>query len=406
MTFADYQSLAFLTARTKDRTLVEVCLAVLWQLSAQLFRRKLPSIELRLNKALADRSTNDVLGEIAWHVAALASIYGLDLGEIAENNQKKVRYRRDRKHPTPLHDEHLPETEQLPRRFEVVVVTIGEGRSRMYLGGRRLGDDLTDNSHAEDGYRFHDVMHLANAAKLGWSPVLRGLMGRKRKSVPALDEVEDGARAKIVEEAVIKAIHSEGERLLALRGAGAEGPERLFPSSGEITFRFLKFVQNLVAGLEVEANRYWEWEEAILAGYDIFYRLRCEGQGTISVDLEARSITFKSEVHLPLAGAMAGLGSAHLKLASDGPADTPGVEPSRERLVQKLAILSSLGLSNPTAEDLRELEVGPTTDDCANVRAAGHIRGRMWSRGIITFRTTVVETESGWYCTAVAVSDP
>jgi NTP pyrophosphatase (non-canonical NTP hydrolase) len=42
MRFEDYQSVAFLTARSVDRTLVEVCLAVLWQLSAQLFSTQTP----------------------------------------------------------------------------------------------------------------------------------------------------------------------------------------------------------------------------------------------------------------------------------------------------------------------------------------------------------------------------
>jgi hypothetical protein len=52
----------------------------------------------------------------------------------------------------------------------------------MYFGGKPLGDDLTDNAYVDDGYRFHDVIHLALIAHLGWSPVVRGLMRRKRKS--------------------------------------------------------------------------------------------------------------------------------------------------------------------------------------------------------------------------------
>ena len=37
---------------------------------------------------------------------------------------------------------------------------------------------------------------------LGWSPVLRGFMGAKRKSVGDLDRVQDGARAIAVEESL------------------------------------------------------------------------------------------------------------------------------------------------------------------------------------------------------------
>ena len=78
-TFENYQQLAFLTARTEDRTLVEVCFAVLWQLSAELLRRKLPDFERELNRGIVDRRPEVVLGEIAWHVAALASVFGLHL---------------------------------------------------------------------------------------------------------------------------------------------------------------------------------------------------------------------------------------------------------------------------------------------------------------------------------------
>lgn len=293
MEFEDYQRIAFLTARTDDRILAEVCLAVLWQLSAQLFRRKLPKIELELNKALIDRPVNDILGEIAWHVSALASIFGLQLSDIAQANIDKLSDRWDRTIRTAQHDLEFPATQQLPRQFEVAFVTIAPGRSRMYFEGKPLGNDLTDNAYEDDGYRFHDVMHLANAAKLGWSPVLRKLMDRKRRDDKQVDEVEDGARAQIVEEAVIKAIHSEGKRLAVLRADDAgSGPVRLFPSGTDISFQFLKLIRSFVTDLEAEKNRYWEWEAAILDGYAIFHDLRRHGQGTVVIDLDAKSISF------------------------------------------------------------------------------------------------------------------
>ncbi len=399
MEFEDYQSLAFLTARTKNRTLVEVCLAVLWQLGAQLFRRKLPAIEQELNKALVDRPINDALGEIAWHVSALASIYGLKLSDIAQRNMEKVSYRLDRRHPTPLHDSAYPLSEQLPRRFEVAFITVAKRRSRMYLGGRRLGDDLTDNARDDDGYRFHDIMHLANAAKLGWSPVLRSLMGRKRKSDLIADEVEDGARAKIVEEAIIKAIHSEGERLAALRGpALVDSPTRLFLNRGDITFRFLKFIHNFVSDLEVENNRYWEWEDAIIDGHEIFHRLRCEGQGTVVVDLDARSIVFKPEVCIRLGGKVAGLGSAHV-----GPLDT---EETTRLVVQKLALLDALGIHRPTERDLAALQVTEVEGNGISVKATGLVQQAMWDLKVVAFRTTLAPAGSGsMNCTALALTD-
>jgi hypothetical protein len=66
----------------------------------------------------------------------------------------------------------------------------------------QVGDTLTDASFVADGYRFYDVFHLAHAAVLGWSPVSRSLLGRKRRSDPQIDEAEDGGRAIVIEEGI------------------------------------------------------------------------------------------------------------------------------------------------------------------------------------------------------------
>lgn len=395
MTFSDYQSVAFLTARTEKRTLIEVCVAVLYQLSAELFRNKLPDIELELNKSLVERPLNDVLGEIAWHIAALASVYDIDLNVVAEKNIEKVSYRQNRSHPTDLHDSGFAPNEQFPRKFEVAFVTVGKGRAQMYWNGHRLGDQLTDNSYNDDGYRFHDVMHLANIAHLGWSPVVRGLMGRKRKSQPTIDEVEDGARAKIVEEAVIKTIHSEGERLAALTPGLKDGPTRLFPSRNDISFKFLKLIQSIVSGLEVDKNRYWEWENTIIEGYDVFYRLRSEGQGTVEVDLDNRALRFLPYVYISLAGRVIGLGSAACE------------EKGREALLamKKRAILSALGVASPVADDLSAISLEERGSNEVSVKAIGHIREAMWNRKVVAFRVAVTELTSCSHCTALALSD-
>ncbi len=420
MEFEDYQRIAFLTARTEPRTLVEVCLAVLLQLSAELFRKKLPPIELELNTAIVDRPINNILGEIAWHLSALASIYGMKLSDIARKNMEKVSFRQDKKHPTPLHDDGCSSSQQFPRQFEVAFVTISKGRSRMYLDGRRLGDDLTDNAYDDDGYRFHDVMHLANAAKLGWSPVLRDLMRRKRKANPLIDEVEDGARARIVEEAIVKAIHSEGERLAEQRGTQQQlgVPAQLFSNPAEITFRFLKFIRSFVADLEVAKNRYWEWEGAIIYGHQIFHRLRCEEQGTVVVDLDARLISFKPEVCVRLNGKVAGFGSAHLaagaldreaglqRMQTDADGRLLEKNEAARLAVQKLAILDALGISQPTELHFAALEVKELEGNEISVKATGSVRQAMWAGGVVSFRVTKSHVGSGeFYCTAIALAD-
>jgi hypothetical protein len=288
----------------------------------------------------------------------------------------------------------------------------------MYLGDRQLGSDLTDNSYEDDGYRYHDIMHLANVAKLGWSPVLRGLMGLKRKGNPRTDEVEDGARAQIVEEAVIKAIHSEGQRIAGLLGPPQPNvPRRLFPSNSDITFRFLKFVRNFVADLEVHGNRYWEWEDAILAGYDIFHRLRLEGQGTVAVDLNSRTLTFKPEVCINLVGRIAGLGSAYFDsdmLACDTRFKTSTTDASRlpdrakriRNAVQQLAVLDALEIRRPGSTEIAEMEITEVEGRGISVKATGSALRAMWNRNVVAVRTTVSLTASGGaYCAAIAVAN-
>lgn len=393
MRFEDYQDIAFLTARTSDRELVEVCLSVLSQLNAELFRHQLPVIEQELNTNIKLRPINDVLGEVAWHVAALASSYQLSLAHVAEKNMEKVSQRYDRSDPTPLHDDRFPEDERFPRRFEIAVVSVGPKRSRMYFKGQRLGDDLTNNAYKDDGYRFHDIMHLANVAKLGWSPVLRGLMKLKRKSKPKIDEVEDGARAKIVEEAVIKAIHSEGVRLATLRTPGSDqAKQQLFLNGSEISNHFLDFVHNFVVGLEVAGNQLWEWEDAIVEGYEIFHRLRQEGQGTIAVDLEQRTITFRAEVGINIAGRVAGIGSAVAE------------RPTERQHALRCAILQALGLV-PDIVKARHCGIVELNDGLVSVKASGAVQRAMWDRRVIAFRAAVVPDGERIWCTALAMAD-
>lgn len=146
------------------------------------------------------------LGDILWYLANTATKFDLSLREIAKNNLRKTRdrwmvgdgetYR--------LFDEDLPRAEQLPRTFMAEIsdssTASGRGRMAITIDGVPAGDALQDNAYVEDGYRFHDIFHLAHAAKLGWSPVLRGKLlspKRKRASNSLIDEVEDGGRAML-----------------------------------------------------------------------------------------------------------------------------------------------------------------------------------------------------------------
>ena len=415
LTFDEYQKIAFLSARTKGRELIRVCLAVLWQLGAELLRKTLPEIELSLNQNVADRSINVVLGEIAWHLSAVASVLDLSLNEVIEKNIEKVNFRANRDNPTPHHDEDREEFERLPRRFEIGFVTVRNGESRMYYRGKKLGNDLNNNYRQDDGYRFHDVMHLANVAHLGWSPVLRALMGKKRKSRDdQFDAVEDGARAQIVEELVLKAIHSEGTRLAdEPNRCPADGPSPTFPARGVITFRLLKNLRHYVLGHEVWKNQYWEWEDAIFYGSAIYHNLRLEQQGTVTVDMDARKIEYSPDVCLDLRGASVGLGLGRAP-ANISSADADEVltawdrtwirdDTERARAVAaKRAIYAALKAPESNYKDM-DVKLLPDSRVCT--RSRGCVRDRMWAKSAISFQLAFAESPDAIDCTAIAIAD-
>ena len=421
-TFQDFQEIAYLTARTKSDELVEISLTVLMQLGAQLMRLLLPESERRLHDQLQDRHALDVLGKIAWHLAAIATVYDISLDDIAAANIKKAQLRRPATQPTPLHDEGRPETQKFPRHFEVKFLTVGEGRSRMYLDGRQLGDDLTDNSYEDDGYRFHDVLHLANIAHLGWSPVLRGLMKRKRKddAAPQLDEAEDGARAKIVEEALLKVIHSEGKDIAEIVHPDLAPKDRpMFSEDVDIPLSFFKLIGRYVKGLEVETNSFEEWKAAIRDGYQIYKQLAEHGQGTVTVNLKRREITFRPEVYIDLAGAVAGIGSYAIPLSDfrEGGQSKARSSLTKSEIEQldgsdvvrlaghyaaKRAVLQSLGIDVPSTELFAVLTLTETDPGKYSVKAGSPLREMMWERGIIAFKTSLVRSQNSVYCTALA----
>lgn len=147
--------------------------------------------------------------------------------------------------------------------------------------GVNIGSALTDNRLVNDDYRFHDVFHLAYAAILGWSPVIRALFNVKRKSDPAIDEAQDGARAIIIEEGISTLIFNKARRL------------NFFASVKSLDYPLLKMIPELVSGYEVEQCPLWQWEKAILDGFAVFRELRLYRRGVVTADLENRSISFE-----------------------------------------------------------------------------------------------------------------
>ncbi len=226
------------------------------------------------------------LGDILWYLSNIATRMRLSLSEIASKNLQKTSERWPTAGDTPemfmYFDEGYPPKEQLPRLFKILVSENKEDK-RAYMkilpDGEQLGDPLTDNAYYDDGYRFHDVMHLANMAVLGWSPVIRALLKRKRKSKPKIDEVEDGARACIIEELVIAFVYGNARE------------RKYYQGVKNLDSEMLSTIKRIVRHLEVATRKTMDWEDAIFQGYAVFRHLLKKGEAVLQVDMKKRKLT-------------------------------------------------------------------------------------------------------------------
>jgi len=216
---------------------------------------------------------------------AAATEADVSLADAAHNNLRKIfdRWPLEKIYP-PLFDEEFDTDEQLPRIIEMEIferTVAGKTYVFQRCNGIFIGDRLTDNKLEEDDYRFHDVFHLAYAAILGWSPVMRRLFKVKRKSIPKIDDAEDGARAALIEEGVSTWIFNHAAHL------------KYFKTIESVDYGLLKAVHKLVTGYEAEHSPLWLWEDAILDGYKVFRQICERRRGLVIADLNKRSITFK-----------------------------------------------------------------------------------------------------------------
>jgi len=229
---------------------------------------------------------SEELGDLLWYVADVATKFGLDLDQIAADNLTKTQDRWPTERPTQvrLFDEDYPPGEQLPRQFEVELRQIVEGENvkvECWWQERMIGSTLTDNAYLDDGYRFHDVFHLAFAAVLGWSPIARSFFGRKRRSKPKTYEVEDGGRARVIEECISALVYDYARKHNYLADvAGLDYP-------------LLKTIRAMVADREVKAHPLYHWERAILEGYRVWRLVREKNGGVVVGDLLRGTIDYK-----------------------------------------------------------------------------------------------------------------
>ncbi len=244
-------------------------------------------------KALRDGSSFELindriveeLGDVLWYVADIAAQFGLHLDDVADSNLVKIA---DRWVPSnalsfPQFDSHYEETERLPRVFEAEFRNsgpVGHPHLEVFIGGQKFGSTLTDNAYRTDDYRYHDLLHLSFATVLGWSPVLRALLKRKRKSAPMCDEVEDGGRAAAVEEGLAALIFAYANQHSLL-----EGVTRL-------DWPLLRICKEMTAHLEVSARSSNDWEDAILQAFGIWREMKAHNGGIVICNLDSRRLRY------------------------------------------------------------------------------------------------------------------
>lgn len=237
------------------------------------------------NPATTRERKVNLLGNMFWYIAQQADIHGIELSEALRENLKRS-VARWKCANDDFYDHNFPPGEQLPRKLLVRIAENKKGQVRMFLLVQpgnievQIGDRVTDNSDERDDFAFHDVFHLANATILEWSPVFRDLMGRKRKSQPKVDEVQDGARAKDLEEQIVAFVFEKARQ------------SNFFDGVAAVEFEVLHEVVERVQHLEVRSRSYMEWERAILVGFEIFREIRKYRSGYISLDLLTKTIVY------------------------------------------------------------------------------------------------------------------
>ncbi|WP_183560892.1 nucleoside triphosphate pyrophosphohydrolase family protein [Mucilaginibacter sp. SP1R1] len=235
------------------------------------------------NKAVVEE-----LGDVLWYLTNIASKFGISLEDIANSNLSKTR-KRWVGEPKELQglisfDEQLPLSQQWPSKLDFSIREKSGGPFAAvvtYHNEIPVGDPLTDNSYTDDGYRYHDVFHMSYLAVLGWSPVLRKNLSRKRKSNQKIDEVEDGGRAAVIEEGIAALIY------------GVARDHNWFEKINHVDGDLLKTIKKMTAHLEVNDRTEKQWEQAILQGFKVWRKFQHFKEGTVIIDMDKSTLSFE-----------------------------------------------------------------------------------------------------------------
>jgi len=222
--------------------------------------------------------------KVAFLYGSALQLTGLEFHKVVYDNSIKTLGRFSDPDPSKLEDFDavFPKYEQLPRHFEIHITQMKSGLSYLKWNGVFIGDPLTDNISKPDGYRFHDVFHMAYAAVLHWSPTFRSIIKQKRRSDPVADRDQDGGRAIVVEEGLTAWLFSYAQGLDNFEGHDG------------VSFDVLKTIQKFVQGYEVERCPLKLWEDAILQGYEVFRKLKENNGGIVVGNRDKRILSYRS----------------------------------------------------------------------------------------------------------------
>ena len=224
------------------------------------------------------------LGDVLWYLAEIATYYGLNLSDIAEKNIEKSRFLFAGS--TGRLDQKAPSRQRFPDKLSLAFDPAGE-KVHIRINGKPFGDPLDDNSHDDDGYRFHDVFHLAYMTRLGWSPVVRKQLGLKRRYDSNVDRVEDGARAIFLEEGISVFVFNQNTR--TTEGISAFSDRRNIP------FSVLSAIKVMTKTLEVNTRDITAWRDAISMGFQNFDKLANGNGGRLACDLRGKKMKFTAQ---------------------------------------------------------------------------------------------------------------
>lgn len=267
-----------------------------------------------VDKSAGTARAKQELGDLLWYVARVADALGFTLNEIAESNLQRSNdmwgdgsmeltdldeldsgdsgERFPRRLVLRFDEAEFQVGGRLLKRAEITLVAaepndfpdgpeeIGPKKFRGYEVGGVLGDPLTDNSRREDGYRYHDAIHVAFMTCLHWSATMRSLLKVKRKSEEEKDEGEDSARPIFLEEGLAAVL-------------AALSTTRLnFQTEASIDGDVLNAVKACTHDLEVSQVPGWAWRKAIATGFEAMRQLELHGGGLLTADLDGRSLMF------------------------------------------------------------------------------------------------------------------